>query len=198
MTVHRAIFMKSSNAACDTRVTHTSHIPRRQRRRPYPRFVTFLEWPQMLALLSRIRGRPKLSLHSVFSAIQRVMPHARVEIDVEAGRPMTFRLAVGTTTCAHTLVWMQTPHGWFSTSVIESTRVPTLLSIRGPRALQATLDFATKAMSYRCINCSGEEIVIKRRLVTSPKGTCCGTRQMRRPADNSDNLCDGRFTRMSQ
>ena len=83
-----------------TRESHTSHIPRRQRRRPYPRFVTFLEWQQMLALLSRIRVRPKLSLHSVFSAIQRVMPHARVEIDVEVGRAMIFRVVAGTTTCA--------------------------------------------------------------------------------------------------
>ena len=90
------------------------------------------------------------------------------EIDVEAYRAMSFKLADGKTTCAYSLVWMQTPHGRFSTYVIEPTGVPMLLSIKGLSALQATIDFATNTMSYRCVDCSEQDIVIKRRLVTSP------------------------------
>ena len=50
---------------------------------------------------------------SLFSRlVQKVMRHAKMEIDVEAGRQMTFKLADGTMTCACPLVWMQTQHGW--------------------------------------------------------------------------------------
>ena len=114
-------------------------------------------------------GSPE-ALQSVLSAIQRVMAHAKVEIDVEAGRAMSFKLADGTTTCAYSRVWMQTPHGWFSTSVIEPTGVPIMSSIKGLRALQSTIDFATNTLSYCCVNCSDEELAIERRLVTSLKG----------------------------
>ena len=65
-------------------------------------------------------GSPE-AFQSVLSA---VMSHAKVVIDVEAGRAMSFKLADGTTTRAYSLVLMQTPHGWFSTYVIESTGVP--------------------------------------------------------------------------
>ena len=52
----------------------------------------------------------------------------------------------------------QPPHGWFGTCVIESTGVRMLLSIKGPRALQATVDFATNTMTYVCVNCSNGSI----------------------------------------
>ena len=45
-------------------------------------------------------------------AVQKVVRHAKMEIDVEAGRQMTFKLADGTMTCACPLVWMQTQYGW--------------------------------------------------------------------------------------
>ena len=48
---------------------------------------------------------------SVLSAVRKGTSHAKVEIDVEAGRAMTFKQADATTTCAYSLVWMQTPHG---------------------------------------------------------------------------------------
>ena len=51
-------------------------------------------------------GSPE-ALQSVLSAVPEVMPRAKVDIDVEAGRSMTFKLAGGTTTCAYPLVWMQ-------------------------------------------------------------------------------------------
>ena len=38
------------------------------------------------------------------SSTQRFLLDTKVKIDVEAGRSMSFKL-----------VWMQTPHGWFST-----------------------------------------------------------------------------------
>ena len=83
---------------------------------------------------------------SVLSAIQRVQPHAKVEIDVEAGGAMTVELADGTLTSASSLVWMQPPHGCFSLYVSGSTGVPMLLSIKGIRAMQATIDFSTNTM----------------------------------------------------
>ena len=98
-------------------------------------------------------GSPE-ALQSV-SADQKAMPRSKVEIDVEAGRAMTFKLADGTTTCAYSLVWMQTPYGCFSANVIESN---------------ATIDLATDTMAHRCVNCSKEAFAMKRRLATSPKG----------------------------
>ena len=66
-------------------------------------------------------GSPE-ALLSVLSSIQKVVPDATVETDVEAGRAMSFELANGTATSAFLLFWMQTPHG--SAYVIESTSVP--------------------------------------------------------------------------
>ena len=61
------------------------------------------------------------------------------------------------------LVWLQTPHGWFRTYVIESTGFPMLLSIKGLTALLPTIDFATNTMAYRCVNFSNEAFAIERR-----------------------------------
>ena len=105
-------------------------------------------------------GSPQ-ALQSVLSAVQKVMLRSKAEIDVEA--------ADGTMICAYSLVWMHTPHGWFSTHVIESTSIPMLLSIKRLRAWQATIDFATNTMAYRCVNCSSESFAIERRLATSPR-----------------------------
>ena len=81
-------------------------------------------------------GSPE-ALESVLSAVEKDMPHSMVEVDVEAGEALTFKLADGTTTCAYP---MQTPHGWFSsTQFTESTGVP-MLSIKGLRALQAPIE----------------------------------------------------------
>ena len=91
-------------------------------------------------------GSPE-ALQSV-SADQKAMPRSKVEIDVEAGRAMTFKLADGTATCAYS-------HGCFSANVIESN---------------ATIDLATDTMAHRCVNCSKEAFAMKRRLATSPKG----------------------------
>ena len=125
--------------------------------------------------LSWTRGRRKQLDHqshfkSVLTAVQKVRPPSKVEVDVEAGRAVTFKLADGATTCAYSLVWMQTSHGWFSTYVIESTGVPMLLSIKKLRALQATIDSATNTMACRCVNSSNEELAVERRLATSPMG----------------------------
>ena len=91
-------------------------------------------------------GSPE-ALQSV-SADQKAMPRSKVEIDVEAGRAMTFKLADGTTTCAYS-------HGCFSANVIESN---------------ATIDLVTDTMALRSANCSKEAFAMKRRLATSPKG----------------------------
>ena len=48
---------------------------------------------------------------------------------------------------------MQTTHGWFSTYAIESTGVLMLLSIKGLRALEATIDFSTSKLVHQCKDC---------------------------------------------
>ena len=90
----------------------------------------------------------------------------RVEIDVEGGRAMKFKLANGTTTCGDPLV--QTPHGCLRHRI---NRSPTdVLSIKGLRLLHTSVDFAVNTMAYRCVNCLNEAFAIERRLATSPKG----------------------------
>ena len=96
----------------------------RKLRRLFRRCVTFL-WRQTQVWLSWTLERLKLldpQRHTNPSFQQQVMFHEKVEMDVEAGRTMTFKVADGTTTCAYSLVWMQTPHGCFSTYIIDSNR----------------------------------------------------------------------------
>ena len=97
-------------------------------------------------------GSPE-AFQSVLSAVQKVMPRSKLEIDVEAGRAMTFKLA----DCKH-FTDGSVP---LYPNVVEHQRI---------RALHATVDFVTNTMACRCVNCSNESFAIERRLVTSPKG----------------------------
>ena len=102
-------------------------------------------------------GSPE-ALQSVLSSIHSALPYARVETDVEAGRAMSFKLADGTTASAKAVGWVQTPHGWSSTYVIESTGVPMLLSITSLRALQATIDVPMSTMDITMHGLSWYEV----------------------------------------
>jgi len=114
-------------------------------------------------------GSPE-ALQALITNVQKVMPDCRVQMDIEAGKAMSFRLANGDITTAYSQVWVETPHGWLSAFVIESTGVPMLMSIRGLRALRAVIDFYTSVISYRCTNTRSQTFTIERKLGTSPKG----------------------------
>ena len=92
-------------------------------------------------------------LQSDLSSTHGVMPDAKVEIDVEAGR------ADGTTTGAYSLVGMQTPRGWFRRNVIVSTGVPMLLNLKKSLwALQAAIDLSMSTVTNRCTDCRGHPL----------------------------------------
>ena len=123
LRVHRARSRRVSKKHV-TPKPYTRATFQRKLRRLFRRCVTFL-WRQTQVWLSWTLERLKLldpQRHTNLSFQQQVMSYEKVEMDVEAGRTMTFNLADGTTTCAHSLVWMQTPHGCFSTYIIDSNR----------------------------------------------------------------------------
>ena len=114
-------------------------------------------------------GSPE-AVQMLVTNVQRAMPAAQVVVDVEAGQQMSFKLADGAIACAYSLVWVETPHGWLSSYVIESSGVPMLLSIKGMRALRAVIDLYTSVISYRATDTTGTAFTVERRLDTSPKG----------------------------
>ena len=83
---------------------------------------------------------------------------------------MSFKLADGAVASAYSLVWIETPYGWLSSYVIESTGVPMLMSIKAMRAQKAVIDFYTGVISYRAADTRGDTFTIERKLATSPKG----------------------------
>ena len=115
------------------------------------------------------------------------MSRAKVDIDFETARIMTFKLADGTTTCAYFFRMDAKTLRMVQFLLTESTGTPMLLSIKGLRAMQATIDFATNTMAYRCVNILNETFAVEKKLQTSPKGTSViGHLPMQDPVDDSD------------
>ena len=138
------------------------------------------DWFSWIRVQRKVWGHQKR--FSLFS-----MPHAEVEIDVEAGRALTFKLADGTTTCAYPVVWMQTAHGWFSTYIVESTSVPMLLSIEGLSASNDRLRH-----EHDGINCSTEAFPSGFR--RARRDICYGTLPIRKLVDAADNVNPRQFS----
>ena len=165
-------FIKDIEEVCSARVSHLRYVPQSVAT-TLPRIRSIFGVASDAGLVivdsgaTETGGSPE-ALQPVLSAVQKVMPRSKVEINVGAGRAMTLKLADGSTTCAYSLVWIQTPHGWFRAYVIESTGIPMLLSNKGVRALQATIEFATHTVAYRCVNCSNESFAVERMIATSP------------------------------
>ncbi len=104
--------------------------------------------------------------------VRAIMPDADVEIDVEAGQQMTFRLADGSVAPAYSLAWLAAPMAICTLSIfaIGAAQVPILLSVRALKAVKAVIDFYTDVISYTCADLSACTFVMERRLQTGPKG----------------------------
>ena len=95
--------MKSSRAkeVCGARVSHLRQVPQSVATAlPTIRDIFGVATDAGLAIVdsgaTETAGSPE-ALQTVLSAVQKVMPRSKVEIDLEAGRAMTFKLADGTT-----------------------------------------------------------------------------------------------------